>query len=181
MEAEIGKGLALNSRAPDFDLLGTDSQKHKLNDFSKDVLVVIFTCNHCPYAKAYQDRIIELQNKFSEKVQIVGINSNDDQGYPDDSYENMVRLSKEKSYNFPYLRDDTQDVAKAYGGQVTPDCFVFDKDRKLRYRGRVDDNFEHPDQVKERDLETAIQEILDGKEVSKPESRAIGCSIKWKS
>ncbi|MBI4360173.1 thioredoxin family protein [Candidatus Micrarchaeota archaeon] len=167
-------------KAPGFDLPGVDGKNVRLSDFAGNVVAVIFTCNHCPYAKAYQDRIKKIQAKYPQ-VRVVAINANDDEGYPEDSFENMKARARQAGFNFPYLRDETQETARAYGAQVTPDVFLLDKNHKLVYRGRVDDHWQEEDHVREKSLENAIQDILAGKPVSNPEARAIGCSIKWKS
>lgn len=182
MIAEKGKALVIGNALPEFDLPGVDGKNHSSHEFAaKKVLVMIFTCNHCPYAQAYQDRIITLQKEFGERgLQVVAINSNDAVGYPDDSFENMLKRAKEKNFNFPYLRDESQAIAKAFGAQVTPDCFVFDEKRKLVYRGRVDDNWQKPEQAKTHELKNAVTATLAGKKPSVQEANAIGCSIKWK-
>ena len=169
-------------KAPDFSLPATDGKTYSLKDFSgKKALLVIFICNHCPYAQSYQDRIIALQKDFGPKgAQIVAINSNDATGYPDDSFEKMVERAKEKKFNFPYLRDESQKIARAFGAQVTPDCFVFDQKRALQYRGRVDDNWQDHYKVSSHDLRHAIDAVLSWKKPSVQEASAIGCSIKWK-
>lgn len=174
--------LKIGSVAPDFNLIGVDGKNYSLSSFSdKKILVVIFSCNHCPYVQAYEERIISLQKDFAEKgVQLVAINSNEDVHYPEDSFDEMIKRSKEKKYNFPYLRDESQVVAKAYGATHTPEIFLFDDQRKLRYHGKIDDNWKEPDRVKFTYLRNAIQEVLEGKEVSIPETFSIGCTIKWK-
>jgi peroxiredoxin len=108
--------LKIGSKAPDFNLLGVDNKFYSLDSFAdKKILIVIFSCNHCPYVQAYEQRIISIQKEFSEKgVQIVAINSNEDKNYPEDSFDEMIKRSNEKQFNFPYLRDETQEVAKAY-------------------------------------------------------------------
>lgn len=172
--------LKTNDQLIDFNLPGVDGQDHSPEEWQdKKVLVVIFTCNHCPYAKAYQQRIIDIQNEFSD-IQIVAINSNDDENYPDDSFEKMKERAKEAGFNFPYLRDESQETAREFGAQVTPDCFVFDQERKLRYRGRIDDNWEEPDKVTKQELRDAITALLEGKNPPVEDAKAIGCSVKWK-
>lgn len=175
-------GIRIGDQAPNFALKGTDGKIHSLEEFgSKKLLVVIFTCNHCPYAQAYQDRIKAIQEDYAEHgVQVVAINPNDSTGYPEDSFAKMVERAKQARFNFPYLRDESQQVAKAYGAEVTPDVFVFDANRRLRYRGRIDDNWEEQDSVTISDARNAIEELLAGREVTRPTARAIGCSIKWK-
>ncbi|MFN0118010.1 MAG: thioredoxin family protein [Elusimicrobiota bacterium] len=177
-------GMQHGQLAPEFkDLKGVDGKKHALSDYvSKKVLVIIFSCNHCPYVQAYEDRIIDLQKEFKDKeVQFIAINSNDDQHYPDDSFENMVKRAKEKNFNFDYLRDESQEVAKAYKASHTPHIYLFDEKRYLAYTGKVDDNWQNPSQVKDQYLKQAIVSLLHGKEPSPYETFAIGCSIKWKN
>ena len=136
--------LPIGSPAPAFrDLPGTDGKKYGLDSFKGAKLVVVsFTCNHCPYAKAYEDRFITLAREFAARgVAFVAINPNDDVTYPDDSFENMKVRAREKSFPFPYLRDERQDVARAYGAVCTPHLFVLNGARKLAYEGRIDDNW----------------------------------------
>ncbi|MBI3619134.1 thioredoxin family protein [Candidatus Peregrinibacteria bacterium] len=174
--------LSIGDAMPSFTLPSVDDSMVDSATLSADVLVVIFTCNHCPYAQAYEDRIVELAKKFQAKgVQFILVNSNDATNYPDDSFENMKLRAKEKGYFFPYCVDETQEVAKAYGALCTPHCFVFDHDRKLRYKGRVDDNWKEPSGVKEHNLHDAIASLIEGKTPPTSEANAIGCSIKWKS
>jgi peroxiredoxin len=172
----------LNSDIIDFSLKGIDEKIYSLKDFSNEkILVVIFMCNHCPYVKAVIKRFINLQSKFSEKnVRLIGISPNDVITYPDDSFENMKLFAKEQSINFPYLIDDTQQTAKDYGAVCTPDIYVYDENRKLKYRGRLDDNWKEESEVKTKDLEKAIEELLEGKEISSEQIPSMGCSIKWK-
>ena len=183
MIAEKGKGLSIGSKLLHFDLPATDGKNYSEKSFAgKNVLAVIFTCNHCPYAQAYQERIKALQKKFAERgAQIIAINSNDAVNYPDDGFPQMVLRAKEKKFNFPYLWDESQEIAREFGAQVTPDCFVFGKNRKLVYRGRVDDNWQGENAVTSRDLENAIEAALRGEKVKVSEASAIGCSIKWKT
>ena len=172
--------MRLGEKAMDFNLLATDGKKYKLSDFKGDILVIFFTCNHCPYARAYENRIIMLAKEFKGIVDFVAINSNEDINYPQDSYKNMVERYKERSFNFTYLRDETQAVARAYGGECTPHFFVFDVERKLRYQGRLDDSWENPEFVEKTELRDAIVALLEGEDVPQPITPAIGCSIKWK-
>jgi peroxiredoxin len=174
--------LKIDSVIPGFNLPGVDDKIYTLQSFfCMEILIVIFSCNHCPYVQAYEDRIISLQNEFAKnKVQIVAINSNDDQKYPDDSFDEMKKRNLVKGFNFPYLRDATQEVAKAFEATHTPQIFLFDKNRKLKYEGKIDDNWQDPDKVKSQYLREAILEVLNEKEVSVPETFSIGCTIKWK-
>src|SRR5271155_4874608 len=173
--------LERGAKAPDFgDLQGADCKRYSLNSFdSKPVLVIIFTCNHCPYAVAYEDREVGIQRDYAPRgVQLVGINSNDEKSYPEDGYPQMVKRAKEKGFNFPYVRDATQKAAEAYGAVCTPHAFVFDRERKLRYRGRIDDSRD-PKAAKSPDLRNALDDLLAGKSVRAPDTRPFGCSIKW--
>ncbi len=174
--------LKMDSVIPGFSLIGVDDKTYCLNDFSdKKILIVIFSCNHCPYVQAYEDRIMELQKEFEKDgVQIIAINSNDDVKYPDDSFDEMKKRTSARRFNFPYLRDETQEVAKAFGATHTPQIFLFDNDRKLKYEGKIDDNWQEPGKVKSAYLKEAILEVLNYKEVSVPETFSIGCTIKWK-
>jgi len=174
--------LKLTDRLPEFrNLPGVDGKAHSSKEYSdKNILVVVFSCNHCPYVRAYEDRIIALQREYGPKgVQVIAINSNDTKNYPEDSFDKMVLRAKEKGFNFPYLRDEDQSVAEAFGATHTPQFFVFDRERKLRYAGRMDDNWEHPAAVKENYLRDALDALLAGKDVPVPETYSIGCTIKW--
>jgi thiol-disulfide isomerase/thioredoxin len=185
--------LAIGAKAPDFKLQGTDNKLYSLTSFAKaKILVIVFTCNHCPTAQAYEDRIIQLTNDYKNKgVQVVAISPNDptairtdELGYTDmgDSFEEMKIRSKQKKYNFPYLFDGkTQTAAKAYGPIATPHVFIFDNERKLRFQGRIDD-MENPAKAPDtKDTEAAINELLTNKEVTTKTTKVFGCSIKWAS
>ena len=174
--------MNLGQKAPDFKLKGTDGREHGLSDYQdKKAVIVVFSCNHCPYVKAYEGRMIEIQRDYAARgVQLLAINSNDADGYPEDSFEEMVKRANELGFNFPYLRDDSQGVARAYGATHTPHLFVFDKDRALAYTGKIDDNWQEPSKVKQRYLRDALDALVLGKKPSEPETHAIGCTIKWK-
>jgi peroxiredoxin len=173
--------LKINDPMPWFSLPATDGMTVDAEMIKDPVVCVVFTCNHCPYAQAYEDRLIELQKHFDQEgVQFVLINSNDDTNYPEDSFENMKKKHDEKAYPFPYCRDESQEVAKAYGAVCTPHCFVFNQERKLKYKGRVDDNWRDPDAVTEHNLHDALAALVKGDEPPSHEVNAIGCSIKWK-
>ena len=173
----------LRSSAKSFNLLGTDDRLYSLDSFSeKKVLVIVFMCNHCPYVKAILQRLIDLQNGWiGQGVQFVGINPNDTEKYPDDSMENMKQIVREKKIPFPYLLDETQEVAKAYAAVCTPDIFVYGSERKLLYQGRVDDSWQHPEKVTRQDLKEAITLIVNDKKVDENQIASMGCSIKWKA
>jgi peroxiredoxin len=172
--------VPLETPAVDFKLPGVDGKTYSLESFSeKKILVVIFMCNHCPYVKAVLQRLIDLQ-KETGGVQLVGINSNDAERYPDDSFENMHKTTEKKGINFPYLFDVSQETAKAYSAVCTPDIYVYGPERKLLYRGRIDDNWENEEKVTRRDLQEALDCIAAEQEVSNEQIPAMGCSIKWK-
>jgi len=175
-------GLALGSSIIDFAIRGVDGKTYEPRSFAdKKALVVVFSCNHCPYVQAYETRMVELQQDYQHSgVTLVAINSNDETGYPEDSFSNMVKRAREKGFNFPYLRDETQDIARRYGAICTPHCFAFDNKRVLHYKGRIDDNWRNPEQVKTPDLRNALDAILVGKAPTVQETRPYGCSIKWK-
>lgn len=172
--------LALGARAPDFNLPGVDGATHSLNSFDKSpVLVVVFSCNHCPYVKAYEDRMVSIQSDYASKgVRFVAINSNDENAYPEDSFPEMVKRAKAKGFNFPYLRDEEQKVVTAYGAVCTPHVFAFDSARTLRYRGRIDDSRD-PSKVTAHDLRNALDDLTTGAPVRVSDTRPFGCSIKW--
>ena len=175
--------LPIDSPAPVFkNLAATDGRKYSLDSFKNAKLVVIsFTCNHCPYAKSYEDRFITLALEYMPKgAAFVAINPNDDVAYPDDSFENMKKRAEEKNFPFPYLRDELQEVARAYGAVCTPHIFILDSRRKLAYEGRIDDNWKNPAEVKSQDLRNAIEDLLAGKSVRVTNTNPMGCSIKWK-
>jgi peroxiredoxin len=183
--------LAISAKAPDFKLPGVDGKIYSLASFSKaKTLVIVFTCNHCPTAQAYEDRLIQLTNDYKGKgVTVVAISPNDPKavrldelGYTDlgDSFEEMKIRSKQKKYNFPYLFDGkTQSVAKAYGPVATPHVFIFDAARKLRYQGRID-NVEKPSKTPTSfDTRAALDELLAVKDVTTATTKVFGCSVKW--
>jgi peroxiredoxin len=174
--------LKIGSPAPDFNLIGIHGKKYSLSSFKdKKALIVIFSCNHCPYVQAYEDRIKQIQKDYQIKgVEVIAINSNDDKGYPEDSFDNMKKRAAEKKFNFLYLRDDDQSVARAYDATHTPEIFLFDKERKLAFHGKIDDNWQEPNRAKNHYLKDALDELLAGKEISVPETFTIGCTIKWK-
>ena len=176
------KKLEIGVHAPDFRLPGVDGKEYSLGSFKdKSVLAVIFTCNHCPYVQAYEDRLLSLQRDFAPRgVQFVAINANDSIAYPEDSFDNMVKRARQKNYNFPYLRDENQRVAHAYGAEYTPEAFVFNAKLQVRYVGRIDDNWQHPDRARSHDLRDAIAAVLDHKHVANAVTHAIGSTIKWK-
>lgn len=173
--------LKIGSKIPNFNLPGIDGKSYSPSTFQDSkVLIVIFTCNHCPYVKAYEDRLINLQKEFLDKaVRFIAINSNDEINYPEDSFENMVKRAKEKGYNFPYLRDKTQETAKIFGASHTPEIFVFNQNRTLQYHGGIDDSWKEPNKVTKKYLKNAIEAILSDKPIENTNTQAIGCTVKW--
>lgn len=175
--------LPIGSSGPDFSLPGTDGETYSLRSFrDAKALVIAFTCNHCPYAKAYEDRFITLVSEYEPMgAQFVAINCNDAVTYPDDSFEKMKERAAARGFNFPYLRDDSQEVGRAYGAVCTPHYFVLDADRKLAYEGRLDDNWQDPESATAHDLKDAITAVLAGNPAPVPNTNPMGCSIKWKT
>lgn len=176
------KELRIGTKAIPFNLRGVDGKIYSLDNFKdKKILCIIFMCNHCPYVIATQDRINQIARDYTDRsFALVGINPNDDITYPEDSFENMKLRAKEKGYIFPYLRDDTQETAKAYDAACTPDIFLYDKNRILKYRGRIDDNWKDENNVIRYELRMAIDLLLEDKEIDFAMIPTIGCSIKWK-
>ncbi len=176
------KGMPVGTPAPPFSLPGVDGKDWSLDSFAgAELLVVVFTCNHCPYAIASEDRLLEIQADYGKKgVQLVAISCNDAENYPADSFDQMKKRSADKGFTFPYLYDESQSVARAYDAVCTPDIFVFDRDRKLVYNGRIDDNWQEPAQVTRRDLRAVLDAALQGRAVDFEHVPSMGCSIKWK-
>jgi peroxiredoxin len=174
--------LKIGDPAPAFSLPGTDGRTHSLDGLSdKPVLVVVFSCNHCPYVQAYEDRLVSIQRDYAARgVQVMAINSNDDANYPEDSFEQMTVCAQAKGFNFFYLRDASQAVARAYGATHTPQLFVFDRDRALRYMGKIDDNWQNSKAVTRQYLRDALDALLSDREPTEAQTHAIGCTIKWK-
>ena len=176
-----GPQLEPGAKAPSFSLKGTDGKTHSLADVKgAKGTVVIFTCNHCPFAKGYEDRLIALAKSYEAKgIGFVAINPTDTKAVPDDGFDKMVARAKEKSLPYPYLLDETQEIAKAYGAQVTPHVFLLDAEGKVAYRGRVDDSLKEAE-VQNHDLKDGIEAVLSGKPVANPATKAFGCGVKWK-
>ncbi|MBI2558839.1 thioredoxin family protein [Candidatus Woesearchaeota archaeon] len=174
--------LKIGDKAPDFSLPGVDGKTYSLSSFrGKKILVVVFMCNHCPYVQGSLERVKSIQSDFGIKgVQVAGINANDEVNYPDDSFDKMIEINKSRKMNFPYLRDEDQTVANAYGAQCTPECFVFDGERKLKYHGRIDDSPKDESKVTVNDLRNAIDAVIHSRKVAIELTPAIGCSIKWR-
>jgi len=176
----VANELAIGAAGPSFDLKGTDGQMHALAALAGHKgTAVIFTCNECPYAKGYEDRLIALAKEYQPRgVAFVAINPNDPAVVPGDAFEFMVKRAQDKGFPFPYLNDTTQEVATAYGARVTPHIYLLDASGKLVYRGRVDNSVK-TEEVKERDFSAALDAVLSGRPVPVAETKAFGCGIKW--
>ena len=178
------KGYNIGDEAQDFKLKNIDGKMISLSDY-KDAkgFIIVFTCNHCPFSVAYEDRIVALDKKFAPQgYPVIAINPNDPTVYKDDSYENMKIRAKEKGFTFPYLLDDTQEIASAYGATKTPHTFILKKEKGknvVKYIGAIDDS-KNENQVKTKYIESAIQAIQKGKKIPYTKTKAVGCSIKWK-
>ena len=176
--------LNLGTISPDFTLMSTEGVKVSLSDFQSYGLVVIFMCNHCPYVKHLADHLSKFADEFKAKgISFVGISSNDVENYPDDSFEKMKEEVALRGYKFPYLFDETQEVAKSYKAACTPDFFLFDSNKRLFYRGQYDASRPREDlgiPITGDDLRSAIQDLLDGKEPPAEQKPSLGCNIKWK-
>lgn len=183
--AARAQGYKPGDVATDFKLKNVDGKMVSLADYKKAKgFIVIFTCNHCPYAKAYEDRIVALDKKYASKgYPLIAINPNDPAAYAEDSYDNMKIRAKEKGFTFPYLYDDGQTVFPKYGATKTPHVFILQKEGAkniVRYIGAIDNNYANPNDVTEKYAEKAVDELLSGKPVSQPTTVAIGCGIKVK-
>lgn len=175
-------GYKVGDKATDFKLKSVDNKMYSMADY-KDAkgFIVVFTCNHCPFAVKYEDRIIDLAKKYKSKGYILlAINPNDPVAQPEDSFELMQKRAKEKKFTFPYLFDEGQKIYPQYGATKTPHVFLLDKNLVVKYIGAIDDNVEDASQVKEKYLENAIAALEKGQEPTPNTTKAIGCSIKVK-
>jgi len=174
--------VEVGQKGTDFKLKNVDGNMVSLKNYENAKgFILIFTCNHCPYAKAYEDRIIALHKKYESKgYPVVAINPNDPTVEPDDSFEKMKERAKEKSFPFAYLFDESQETAKAYGAARTPHVFILDKDLTVQYIGAIDNNYKDANAVTEKYVEDALDAILQGETVKNNFTKAIGCTIKWK-
>jgi len=177
-------GYEIGDVAADFTLKNIDGSMVSMKDYKKAKgFIVVFTCNHCPYAKAYEERIIALQNKYGSEYQVIAINPNDAKSYPDDNFESMQVRAKEKGFNFPYLLDESQEIAKSYGATKTPHVYLLEKEKTVlvvKYIGAIDDNYKDANKVKKHYLENAITDLKEGNDPKVSKTLAIGCSVKWK-
>jgi len=181
VKTESSQRLKTGEKAPDFNLIGIDGKLYSLNDFNSKTLLIIFISNHCPFVKARMRDIIDLQYKFNnDELQIVGINSNDP-NYEGEGFDNMKKFSNEYNITFPYLIDETQEIAKAYGAVCTPDPYLFDQQKKLVFHGKINDA-DSPEKTSTKAIMNEnIQKILKNEKIVKDFDPSIGCSIKWKS
>ena len=172
----------LGTPCPVFALPAVDGKHYARDDFAAaKALVVMFICNHCPYVQAVEDRLIQLAREHGPRgVQFVGVCSNDAASYPDDAFDRLAERWRAKGYGFPYLHDEAQDVARDFGAVCTPDIFVYDRERKLAYRGRIDDSWKDESKVTRRELGAALDALLAGQRPSAEQRPSMGCSIKWK-
>jgi peroxiredoxin len=183
MVRTLSEMVVLGTKAPHFNLPDTAGKMVSLKDFeTSPALLVVFMCNHCPFVKHILTGLVELIKQYQPKgVAVVGINSNDVDSFPEDSPEMMRKIAREKGFTFPYLFDEYQKVAKAYHAACTPDFFLFDKNRKLVYRGQMDDS--RPGNnvpVTGADLRAALDAVLEGSSVNPEQKPSMGCNIKWK-
>ncbi|MDX2278167.1 MAG: thioredoxin family protein [Saprospiraceae bacterium] len=175
------EAYGVGDKAADFNLKNVDGKNVSLAGIpNAKGYIVVFTCNHCPYAQAYEQRIIDLHKKYAPLgYPVVAINPNDKIAQPDDSFEKMQERAKDKAYPFVYLYDESQEVAHAFGATRTPHVYLLDNTKTVRYIGAIDDDSENPEKVKVKYLENAVDALLQGKPVEVTSTRAIGCSIKW--
>lgn len=173
--------LEIGDAAPDFSLPATDGKTYSLQDFADaEFLVIVFSCNHCPYVIGSEDRMIAFAQEYSPHgVRLVAINSNAETTYADDSFEHMVVRAREKKFPFLYLHDATQQTALDYGALRTPHFYVFDEARKLRYTGRMDDNPKFPGQETTHELRDAVDDLLAGSTPRVEKTNPLGCNVKW--
>lgn len=165
-----------------FNLKGTDHRMHSSDELrEKDASVIIFACNHCPYVRAYVTRLRNIIQQYRDRnVGFFLINANDERQYPADSFEHMIPMAEHLGIGGNYLHDESQQIAKAYGAERTPEVFLFDKNKKLAYHGAIDDNWEKPEEVSIHYLKAALDAVLENQEVLVKETHARGCTIKWK-
>ncbi|MBD2103250.1 thioredoxin family protein [Leptolyngbya sp. FACHB-261] len=175
---------SLGSYAPDFELPGVDGQVHHLRRYLEQTraVVVVFICNHCPFVRASLERIKRLQADYQDQgVVVVGINPNDAEAFPEDSFDKMKVFAQEQGLTLPYLRDVTQDVARSFSAQKTPEAFVIDSEGILRYHGRLLNDLQDTDPTVTLQLRQALDQVLAGAAVTASVEEAVGCSIKWRT
>jgi len=171
----------LGAEAPQFDLPGVDGQSHSLDSYADaNVLVLVQSCNHCPYVQAWEGRLSAIASDYADRgVRLVAVNSNDAVSHPEDSFEEMQKRSREQGFTFEYLYDEPQAVAQALGAERTPEVFVYDRDRQLRYHGAIDDNRDETG-VSQQYLRDALDALLAGSDPAVAETPAVGCTVKWR-
>ncbi|AHI06498.1 hypothetical protein BDW_09990 [Bdellovibrio bacteriovorus W] len=171
----------IGNKLPEFSLPAVDGKTYSSKDLPKDTpVVVMFICNHCPYVQAIEERLITLGRDLkAQGIPVLGICSNDEVSHPEDSFANLKKRSEEMNYTFPYLHDKSQSVAHQFGAVCTPDFFVYDKNHKLAYRGRLDDSWKDASKVTRRELFEAVIELANNKPISTEQTASMGCSIKW--
>ncbi len=172
--------LQIGERAPDFRLPGTDGKTYSLADFKDDALVVFFTCNHCPFVIGSDEDTRRIADQFAPRgVRFVAVNSNSPNTYAEDDFPHMIERMKQHRFPWIYLHDESQETARAYGALRTPHFFVFDRNRRLIYTGRAVDNPRQAEKSKTHELTQALEEHLEGREISVPVTNPIGCNVKW--
>ena len=173
--------LALGSAAPDFELVGVDDRRHALDDYADaPALALVQTCNHCPYVIGWEGRMVEIQRDYADRgVRLVAVNSNDAASYPADSFEEMKKRAAERGFNFDYLLDEDQSLARALGSTRTPEIFLFDRERRLVYHGAIDDNRDESG-VTRHWLREALEAVVAGSEPQVAETAPVGCSVKYR-
>lgn len=173
---------ALGAEAPQFDLPGVDGQNHSLDSYAEaEVLVLVQSCNHCPYVQAWEGRLSAIASDYADRgVRVVAVNSNDADSHPEDSFEEMQKRSQEQGFTFDYLYDEPQAVARALEAERTPEVFVYDHDRRLRYHGAIDDNRDETG-ASQRYLRDALDAVLAGQDPPVAETPPVGCTVKWRS
>ncbi len=177
-------GTKIGSYAPDFELPGVDGTVHHLARYLERyrAIGVVFMCNHCPYVRMYLDRLKQIQTDFqAQGCTLIGINPNDAEKFPEDSFDHMKSFTTQNQVNFPYLRDVTQDVAISFGAAKTPHVFLLNQQGILCYGGAVDDNAQVPQAVRTKYLRRAIAQVLNGEPITQPLTDPMGCSVKWRS
>jgi peroxiredoxin len=173
--------IALGTEAPQFDLPGVDGQNHSLDSYGDaEVLVLVQSCNHCPYVQAWEGRLSAITRDYADRgVRVAAVNSNDVESHPEDSFEEMQKRSAAQGFAFDYLFDEPQDVARQLDAERTPEVFVYDRDRRLVYHGAIDDNRDET-AVSQQYLRDALDAVLGGDEPAVAETPAVGCSVKWR-
>jgi peroxiredoxin len=173
--------VALGTEAPQFDLPGVDGQNHSLDSYQDvEALVLVQSCNHCPYVQAWEDRLSAVAREYADRgVRVVAVNSNDAENYPDDSFEEMRKRASARGFEFDYLFDEPQAVARELGAERTPEVFLFDNERRLVYHGAIDDNRDETG-VSQQYLRDALDAVLSGQDPPLAETPPVGCTVKWK-